>query len=138
MRVHIQTLEDRSSLRRLDPSPTVLAMRARVGKRAGSQPLITRTSSNTGPSSDNWLRIPRAPARRSERWSLLIQGRERGGGGGLSTHTVPEGNEIEVVKVWEVVDESDECAGSDITVLEGQTREGRSEGREYLESKRNV
>ena len=64
--------------------------------------------------------------------------RTRKGRGGFSICIVQEVTEIEVVEVWEVVDESDECTDSDIAVAEGQSGEGISKSREYLESGRNV
>ena len=58
--------------------------------------------------------------------------------GGISIRAMAEGTEIEVVEVWEVVDESDESTDGDIAVVEGQSEEGILKSREYLELGRDV
>ena len=64
--------------------------------------------------------------------------RSRKRGGGVSVCIVQEVVEIEVGEVWEIVDESDECADSNIAVVEGQSGEGILKSREYHKLGRNV
>ena len=58
--------------------------------------------------------------------------------GGFVIRLVQEISEIEAVEPRKVVEESDDGAGRDIAVFDGQSREGVSKGGIYLDPFRNV